>query len=84
MDTIEIILNKEELLILKKREYFRNYRENNRGKINEISRNFYHNKIDNDPLYRLIINQRTTKNKHKILIESGLPIRSVGRSLKIF
>ena len=51
-------LTNDELIKLKKREYYKKYRETNRYKIRETSRNFYHKQITNYSLNRKHINEK--------------------------
>ena len=75
-------LTNDELIKLKKREYYKKYRETNRYKIRETSRNFYHKQITNNSLNRKHINEKTLINRHKKILNDGKPIRPRGRPLK--
>ena len=65
------------------KNYFDKYREANRNKLNEYARNYYKNRILNDPTYKLNLNNKIKLTRHKKIIDFGHQIRKVGRPIKI-
>ena len=61
------------------KEYRDNYRKANRLIINLCYRNYYKDRIANDPDYKLKMNERFKLARH---ISNGIKIKNVGRLIK--
>ena len=72
----------DDTLKLSKKEYYRNYQNQNREKIREINRSYYQKKISDD-VYRLELNKRTLENRHNRLLKQGITIKTRGRPRKM-
>ena len=73
----------DDIIKLSKKEYYRNYQNQNREKIREINRSYYQKKISDDT-YRLELNRKTVQLRHERLIRNGIAIRpSRGRPRKM-
>ena len=64
------------------REYYRIYQNQNRDKIRENCRRYYHNKVVDDN-YRLALNKKTLELRHNRVIRNGIAIKARGRPRKV-
>ena len=80
MDNTEIKINEPEQPTKKQnKEYFKQWREKNREKINNNSKEYYKKRVLENVEYRIKFNERTKENNIKL---KGPP-RPVGRPKKI-